>query len=231
MDTAVPLHIALNDENIQTASAILATHVAALGYTTGENNHKNTLGANAERLQHHLRQVAAWLPTLNSDFQPMLHLDLRDSFGELFNNDEGKVLGALAGLEQAVKPFKLAVQNPVWQNGREAQQKSLQKLVGYFAIRRMTSWLVADAWVDSPEDAAHFANPKVCHMVHIELPRLGNLEGAITAVLHLKSQNQPLLLSGEAAALTTHIALALRPTWLSGPPQLHYNEMQKLHQP
>ena len=231
VDTAVPLHIALNDENIQTASAILATHVAALGYTTGENNHKNTLGANAERLQHHLRQVAAWLPTLNSDFQPMLHLDLRDSFGELFNNDEGKVLGALAGLEQAVKPFKLAVQNPVWQNGREAQQKSLQKLVGYFAIRRMTPWLVADAWVDSPEDAAHFANPKVCHMVHIELPRLGNLEGAITAVLHLKSQNQPLLLSGEAAALTTHIALALRPTWLSGPPQLHYNEMQKLHQP
>jgi hypothetical protein len=65
-------------------------------------------------------------------------------------------------------------------------------------------------------------------MMHVELPRLGNLEAGITAVRHLKSQNQSVILSGDDRPLTTHIALATQPTILSGSPQLHYNEMQKL---
>lgn len=229
-ETAVPLQITLNDENIQTTHTILTTQVASLGYTTSKNNHKATLGANGERLQRHMRQVAAWLPTVEASYQPALHLDLRDGFRELFNNDEGKVLGALVGLEQAARPFTLHVQNPVWQDSRKAQLKSLEKLQSYLAFRRLKLKLVADAWVDWPADVSHFANPKVCHMVHIALPRLGNLEAGITAVLHLNSHNQPVILSGEDSPLTTHIALATCPTYLSGSPQLHYNEMQKLLQ-
>lgn len=226
-DTAVPLQIALNDETIQTAQSILTTHVASLGYTTGKNNHKATLGAKGERLQRHVREVAVWLQTLDASFQPALHLDLRDGFGTLFGNDEGKILGALFGLEQAAKPYMLQVQNPVWHNSREAQLNSLTKLQGYLAIRRLKLKLVADAWVDSLDDVTKFADPKVCQMVHIELPRLGNLEAGITAVLYLKSQNLQVILSGENTTLTTQIALATTPSLLSSSPQLHYNEMQK----
>jgi methylaspartate ammonia-lyase len=229
-DTAVPLQIALDDETIQTARTILTTHVASLGYTTSKNNHKATLGVNGERLQRHVRQVAAWLQTVDASFQPMLQLDLRDGLQELFDNDEGKVLGALVGLEQAAKPYILHIQNPVWQDSCEAQQKSLEKLQNYLAFRRLKLKLVADAWVDSLQDVIRFARPEVCHMVHVELPRLGNLEAGITAVLHLKSQNQSVILSGEDNPLTTHIALATRPTFLSGPPRLHYNEMQQMLQ-
>jgi len=226
-ETAVPLRIALNDENIQTARTILTTHVASLSYTTSKNNHKATLGANGERLQQHIRQIAAWLQTVDTAFQPTLHLDLRDGFRALFNNDEGKVLGALFGLEQAAKPYLLHMQNPVWHDSHEAQRKSLEKLLGYLAFRRLKLKLVADAWVDSLADVEDFANSEVCHMVHVELHRLGNLEVGITAILHLKSQNQPVILSGEDNPLTTHIALTTTPTILSGSPQLHYNEMQK----
>lgn len=226
-ETAVPLQITLDDETLQTAHTILATNVASLGYTTSKNKHKAALGANAERLQRHLRQVAAWLPTVDSSFQPAIHLDLRDGFRDLFNNDEGKVLGALFGLEQAAKPYHLHVQNPVWHDSREAQRKSLEKLRGYLAFRQLKLKLVADAWVDSLADVKDFANPEVCHMVHVNLPRLGNLEAGITAVSHLKSQNQSIILSGEDSPLTTNIALAATPTILSGSPQLHYNEMQK----
>lgn len=188
------------------------------------------LGANGERLQRHVREVAAWLPTVDDSFQPALHLDLRDSFRELFDNDEGKILGALVGLDQAAKPYILHIQNPVWQDSCEEQLKSLEKLKGYLAFRRIKLKLVADAWVDSLADVTDFANSKVCHMVHVELPRLGNLEAGITAVRHLKSQNQSIILSGEDRPLTTHIALATQPTILSGSPQLHYNEMQKFLQ-
>ncbi len=226
-ETAVPLQITLDDQTMQMARTILTTHVASLGYTTGKNNHKATLGANGERLQRHIRQVATWLPTVDASFQPLLHLDLRDGFRDLFDNDEGKVLGALVGLEQAAKPYILHVQNPVWHDSCEAQLKSLEKLRGYLAFRRLKLKLVADAWVDSLADVEDFTNPELCHVVHVELPRLGNLEVGITAVSHLKSQNQSILLSGEDSPLTTHIALATTPTILSGSPQLHYNEMQK----
>jgi methylaspartate ammonia-lyase len=185
------------------------------------------LGANGERLQRHIRQVAGWLQTLDSSFQPTLHLDLQDGFSELFENDEGKILGALFGLEQAAKPYSLQVQNAVWRQSLEGQLDAFTKLQSYLAVRRMKLKLVADAWVDSLDDVALFADPKVCQMVHINLPRLGNLDAGITAVLHLKSHNQQVILSGEDNALTTHISLAMRPTYLSGPPQLHYNEMQK----
>ncbi len=226
-ETAVPLQIALDDETLQTARIILTTHVASLSYTTSKNKHKATLGANGERLQKHIRQVAAWLPTVDTAFQPALHLNLRDSFRELFDNDEGKVLGALVGLEQAAKPYTLHIQNPVWQDSREAQLQSLQKLKGYLAFRRLKLKLVADAWVDSLADVTDFANSELCHMVHVALPRLGNLDEGITAVFHLKSQSHPIILSGADNWLTSHIALATQPTILGGSPQCHYNEMQK----
>jgi methylaspartate ammonia-lyase len=227
LETAIPLQIALNDDNIQVAHSILTTHIASLGYTTGKNNHKATLGANGERLQRHIRQVAAWLQTLEASFQPAIHLDLQEGFRDLFGNDEGKVLGALFGLEQAAKPYRLQVQNPFWQDSLEAQLDSMTKLQNYLCIRHLKLKLVADAWVDSFDDVVQFADPTVCQMVHVELPRLGNLEAGITAVLHLKSQNQSVILSGEDTALTTHIALATTPTSLCGSPQLHYNETQK----
>ncbi len=227
-DTAVPLQISLADETIQTARTILSSHVASLGYTTGENNHKATLGASGERLQQHVRQVAAWLSGIDSDFQPALHLDLRDGFRDLFVNDEGKVLGALVGLEKAASPYLLHVQNPVWHDSEAAQLESLKKLLNYVAFRRLKLRLVADAWVDSLAAVVNFASADICHMVHISLPRLGNLDSGITAVLHLKSRNLPVILSGEESPLTTHIALAAQPASLVGPPQLHYNEMQRL---
>lgn len=229
-ETAVPLQFPLNDQNMQAAHTILTTHVASLGYTTSKNNHKATLGTNGELLQRHVRRLAAWLPTVDAAFQPTLHLDLRDSFQELFANDEGKILGALVGLEQAAKPFILHIQNPVWQDSREAQLKSLEKLKGYLAFRRLKLQLVADAWIDSLADVKDFARPEVCHLLHIALPRLGNLEAGITAVLHLNAQDRSVILSGQDSPLTTHIALATQPTSLSGYPQLHFNEMQKLLQ-
>ncbi|VAW42944.1 hypothetical protein MNBD_CHLOROFLEXI01-4343 [hydrothermal vent metagenome] len=227
-ETAVPLQIPLNDDAIQTAQTILTTDVAALGYTTGKNEYKAALGAKGERLQRHIRQIAAWLPTVADDFQPALHLDLGGSLGNLFENDSGKLLGALYGLEHAAKPYQLQVQNSAWLDGREAQLAHLRKLNSYLTMRQMTLKLVADAWVDSAADAKLFANPEICQMIHIELPRLGNLEAGITAVSHSLSQNQQVILSGETTPLTSHIGFVTRPTQLSGPPQLHYNVMQQL---
>lgn len=226
-ETAVPLQIALNDATIQTARSILTSHVASVGYTTSKNNHKETLGAAGERLQQHVRQVAGWLPTVDASFTPTIFLDLQGGFGDLFNNNPGKILGALFGLEQAAKPFCLLVQNPIWLASKAEQLDQLKTLKSYLSIRRMQLKLVADAWVDSLADAELFANADSCHMVHLALPRLGNLDAGITAVLHLLANKHEVLLSGETTPLTTHIALAARPTLLSGPPQLHYNQTQQ----
>lgn len=226
-ETAVPLQIPLNDENIQAAHTILAAHVASLGYTTGHKHHKAALGANGERLQQHVRQLAGWLPSLNPEYAPTLHLDLQGGFGNLLGNNSGKILGAIYGLEQAAKPYQLLIQNPVWREDLATQRAQLQELTSYCRIRRLKARLVADAWVDSLEAVQQFADVNICQMIHIELPRLGNLEVGITAVQHAHSQNQPVILSGSDTPLTTHIALATRPALLHGLPLTHYNEMQK----
>ncbi|GJM41848.1 MAG: hypothetical protein DHS20C20_21300 [Ardenticatenaceae bacterium] len=226
-ETAVPLQMPLNDQNVQAAQTILTAHVASVGYTTGKENHKAILGENGERLQQHVRQIAAWLPSLDPSFQPTIHLDLRGGLGELFENNGGKVLGAIYGLEQATKPYTLLIQNPIWHHDLVAQIIYSKDLTSYLRIRRMNTKLVADAWVDSLETAEQFSDPKICHMIHLELPRLGNLDVGITAVLHAHTQNHPVILSGTPTPLTTQIAIAIRPTQLQGNPLVHFNEMQK----
>ncbi len=227
METAVPLQIPLNDQTIQAAHTILTTHVASVGYTTGNQNHKATLGKNAERLQQHVRQIAAWLPSLNLDFQPTIHLDLQGGFGNLFDNKSGKVLGAMYGLERAAKPYDLLMQNPVWREDLPTQLAQYKELTSFCRIRRLKTMLVADVWVDSFEAVQQFADASVCQMLHVVLPRLGNLEVGITTVLHANSQNHPVILSGTPTPLTTQLALALQPDQLQGDPLIHYNEMQK----
>ncbi|MCA9899673.1 MAG: hypothetical protein KC433_15890 [Anaerolineales bacterium] len=226
-ETAVPLQIPLNDENIQAAHSILASQVASLGHTTGNTNLKANLGANGERLQQHVRQIAAWLPSLNPEYAPKLHLDLRGGFGELFEQNSGKILGAIYGLEQAGKPYELRIQNPVWREDAAAQRSQLKELSSFCRARRLKAQLVADAWVDSLAAVQQFADASICQMIHIELPRLGNLEVGITAVQYAHTQNHPVILSGSDTSLTTHIALATRPGLLHGSPLTHYNEMQK----
>ncbi|MBK7894809.1 MAG: hypothetical protein IPJ90_07980 [Anaerolineaceae bacterium] len=227
VETAVPLQIPLDDKTIQAAHTILTTHVASFGYTTGSKNHKAALGTNGERLQQHVRQLAAWLPTLNPEYAPTLHLDLQGGFGQLFGNNSGKILGAIYGLEQAAKPYELLMQNPVWREDLATQVAQLKELTSFCRIRRLKVQLVADAWVDSLAAVQQFADATICQMVHLELPRLGNLEVGITAVLHAHAQNQPVVLSGSDTPLTTQVALATRPALLHGLPRTHYNELQK----
>ena len=230
-ETAVPLQIPLNDQNVQTAHAILTSHVTSLGYTTSKNNHKAALGEDGSRLQQHVRQVATWLSSVAANYRPSLHLDVQGGYSDLFENNNGKILGAIVGLEQAARPYPLQLQNPVWLETHDAQIEHLTQLSRFINMRHLPVQLVADAWVDSLAAAEQFADPQICQMVHVALPRLGNLEEGITAVLHLLSHNQQVILSGEETSLTTQIALATQPHQLSGIARLHYNIMQQFVQP
>ena len=230
-ETAVPLQVPLNDQNVQAVQAILTSHVTSFGYTTSKNNHKATLGEDGARLQQHVRQVAAWLASLAADYRPSLLLDVQGGYGDLFENNNGKILGALYGLEHAAKPYQLQIQNPIWLTSCPAQLEQLRQLSSFVKMRRLSLQLVADAWVDSLAAAKQFADPQVCQMVHVALPRLGNLEEGITAVLHLLAHDQQVIFSGEETALTTQIALAIQPHQLSGTARLHYNIMQQFVQP
>ncbi|KAA3658303.1 MAG: hypothetical protein DWQ04_25475, partial [Chloroflexi bacterium] len=107
----ISLHVEANEANMAVVRSILPAQVASLGYNTGSTNHKATLGANAERLQAHVRQVKAWIESVAPEAAPAIHLNIQGGFAELYENNEGKILGALYGLEQAVKPYALVMEN------------------------------------------------------------------------------------------------------------------------
>jgi len=229
-ESPVPLHIEVTDDNIAIAAPILSHQVASLGYTTSATNHQSTLGVNAEKLQRLVRQVRQWLSTAVPDQQPTIHLNVQGGLGVLFDNNEGKILGALYGLEHTAKPYPVAVQNAAIVNDRSSQIKILHRIKSYFRIRQMKIRLVADAWINSLEDVHAFLEAEAAHAIYLEAPRLGGIHHTLDAIQACRKKNVPVILSGNGRFHTTiaQITLAARPSLVSGPPAPLHNEMSRI---
>ncbi|MCA9927124.1 MAG: hypothetical protein KC419_01550 [Anaerolineales bacterium] len=233
----IPLHVEATETNIAVVRSILPTQVASLGYNTGSANHKTTLGANAERLQAHVRQVKTWIESAAPGAAPAIHLNIQGGFTELYENDEGKMLGALYGLEQAAKPYALVMENivmgeetPARSAAEVAVARTLRKLQSYLGVRKMCVRLAAGNDLFSTNALTHFVERKAVHLMHLDVTRFGSIPQIMTFVQKCHEQNRQVILKcDEESGVETAVALALttHAHALSGPPHLLYNEMLK----
>ena len=200
---------------------LLSHQVASLGYTIAGNNDKAPPGVSGESLQQQVRRLQTQIAAAAPGYQPVIHLDLKGEFGRLFDDNPGKILGALYGLEQAAGPYLVRVVDPVIMDSREAQIEILRQLKEYLRMRRMRLQLGAAAWIDSGDDANAFIQAGAAHAIQLEAPRLGSLHHTIEAILACREQSVTCLLAGaddgRSAQILAHVALATRPDVIIAP--------------
>lgn len=124
------------------AVAAIITEVAAIWHTADEQNIEKQLGANNIRLQSYARQLKEWLQQVTST-KPTICLDVRGGLGQLYNNNIGKILGAIYGLEYAAKPYPLAVIDPLFDQDPFALIKRLGDLKKYMGMRKLQTQIWA----------------------------------------------------------------------------------------
>lgn len=212
------------DDDATTAiDGLLARQIASLGYTIAANNDKAQPGVSGESLQRQVRRLQTHIAAAAPGYQPVIHLDLKGEFGRLFDDDPGKILGALVGLEQAAGPYLVRVVDPAVLDSRGAQIELLRQLKGYLRMRRMRLQLVAGAWVDSGAAVADFIEAEAVHAVQLNAPQFGSLHGTIEAILTGREQDVVTLLAGDgrddghSAQVLAHVALAARPDVIIAP--------------
>lgn len=225
--TAVPLLVAADEANAALVKPVLATAVAAFGYSTGHTNHKQTLGADAERLQAHVRRVKEWLTAVAADAHPAIHLNIQGGFAELYGLNEGKLLGALYGLEQAARPYPLTVENVVAGEAAAVAQ-TLQTLRSYLQARQMSVRLAAGYSLFSAADLQTLAT--AVHQIHLDPALFGSIPQTLHFLRDCKQRGLEVIVHGREGTAATAVALALAAGVhaLSGPPAVLYNEMQKV---
>ena len=140
------------------------------------------------------------------------------------------------GMEFAVKPYRLRVENPVLMESREEQIDALKTLRRYVQFRKMNVQLVADEWANTLDDIRIFLDAEAADMVHIKMPELGGLHNSIEAVLACQANDVGAYLGGSpaetnlAARVAVHVALATRPQLLMAKPGTGVDEAISLVQ-
>jgi methylaspartate ammonia-lyase len=155
--TAATLHSRIGT---RTATTVACAHrVASLGTSWPGDDPVAELGRNGEQLQRYVRRLAHYLEsTAGAAYRPVIHLDLGGGFGPLYDDNAGRILGALAGLEQATSPYPVRVVDPVRQHDQDAQIEKMAELKEYLRLRQMSLELAAHTFVETPADALTFAS-------------------------------------------------------------------------
>jgi hypothetical protein len=224
----IPLLVDAEKTNIAIIKPIIA-RAAAIGYWTGHLNHKRTLGSNAERLQAHVRQVKTWLMDIVHEAQLTIHLNIQGGFTDLYDNNAGKILGALYGLEQAAKPYALVIENIVM-GDVTAVSDNMKQIQSYLDSRKMTVKLAAGYSLFPPAALKQFVADKALHQIHINLSQFGSILQTMAFIDDCKAQEINVILhdEGENVETATAVAQAAGVYALSGPSYSLYNETAKI---
>lgn len=211
--TGVPLQMPIRSGQ----SLFLHDQVAALAYTIRGNDPEDSLGPNGERIQLFVRQLKERLVKTGQQDQVTIHLDAQGTLGKLYDNDTGKILGALYGLEQAAAPCPIRVQDPLIMDDQDAQIKTLGQLRDYLRLRGMSLQIVAGAGIDSSAAVQSFVDAGCAHMLHLVMPRLGTIQELLTATQISREASLGILVEGTPSAVSSQVALATQPDVLTHP--------------
>ena len=196
------------------------------------NNVEEKLGLKGEKLISYIE----WLRdrVLNNrareDYNPIFHIDVYGTIGELLNDDIEAMTEYLGKCEEAAKPFHLRIEGPMDVGSRTAQMESMRDLRLSLEAKGITVELVADEWCNTLEDVKYFADNKSGHMIQIKTPDLGGINNSIEAVLYCNEVGVGSYVggtcneTGRSAEICANIAMACGATQILAKPGMGVDE-------
>lgn len=212
---SVPIFTQSGDDRYINADKMIVKEVDSLPHAL-INNIDSKLGREGEILESYLN----WLKhriidkRLNEDYNPIIHIDVYGTVGELYNYDIDKIADYLTKLEEVVKPFKFRVESPIDMTSKLDTINALRDLRIKLESLDSKTEIVADEWCNTLEDIKDFAVAKAGHILQIKTPDLGAIHNTIEAVLYCKEQNIGAYIGGScnesniSAEVTANIAVA-----------------------
>jgi methylaspartate ammonia-lyase len=208
----IPLHLAIQAGSPTPDMSILAPPIQSIGYTITGSNPQAQLGSGGEKLQRFIRQLTKLLSQVTQpDYRPAIHLDLAGGLGELFDYNDGRILGAIYGLEQAAAPYPLRISDPIYFADVDQQIKKMRQLKDYLRMRRLNTQLAANLSIHTVTDVERFVERGAVHLLEISLPRLGTVRQSMQAVQICRQAKMPFLLRDGPPAFAGQFALATQP--------------------
>jgi methylaspartate ammonia-lyase len=196
------------------------------------NNVEEKLGLKGEKLKDYI----IWLRerVLNNrtreDYNPVFHIDVYGTIGELLDNDTEKMTNYLAELEEAAKPFTLRIEGPMDVGSRTAQMEAMRDLRASLDSKGISVELVADEWCNTLDDVKYFAENKAGHMIQVKTPDLGGVNNSIEAILFCNENGVGAYLGGtcnetsRSAEICTNIGIACGATQVLAKPGMGVDE-------
>jgi methylaspartate ammonia-lyase len=229
-DAPVPIHAQSGGERYHNADKMIARRVASLPHGLVDDIPEQ-LGEDGVELTRYVRWLKGRIERLGGDdYRPTIHLDVHGALGQIYQNQLGRVLGKLYGLELVAQPYPLRVESPVVMESREAQIEALAKLRRYVQFRKMNVQIVVDEWANTLDDIRAFVDAQAADMIQIKMPDLGSVHNSVEAVLACKAGGVGAFLGGScaetdvSARVAVHVALATRPDIIMARPGMGVDE-------
>lgn len=208
-------------------------------------NHIETkLGRDGMKLYDYIRWLKDRIHKYREDatYEPVLHLDVYGTIGEIFDGDIIRMGDYLEKLASAAAPYLLRIEGPVDMGSRDLQVETLAALTREVDRRGLNVELVADEWCNTLEDIMIFADQRAGHMLQIKTPDLGGINNTIEAVLYCKERGIGAYQGGtcnetdRSSQVCVHLAMATLPDQILAKPgmgvdegyMIVYNEMQRI---
>lgn len=196
-------------------------------------NHVETkLGKSGEILLNYVKWLRERILSkrVEASYQPVLHIDVYGTIGQLFNQDLEKMVDYIATLAEAAQPLKLRIEGPMDVEDRDLQVKALSDITRMIDERNIPVEIVADEWCNTLEDIKLFADEKAGHMVQIKTPDLGSVHNVAEAIIYCKERGIGAYCGGtcnetnRSAEVTTQIAMACAADQVLAKPGMGFDE-------
>ena len=227
----IPIFTQSGDDRYTNADKMIIKEAGVLPHGLF-NNVEEKLGLKGEKLVEYIE----WLRDrvinnrVDEDYNPIFHIDVYGTIGELLNDDTEKMANYLGELEEAAKPFKLRIEGPMDVGSRTAQMEAMRDLRLSLEEKGIDVELVADEWCNTLEDVKYFADNKAGNMIQVKTPDLGGVNNSIEAIVYCNNAGVGAYLGGtcnetsRSAEICANIAIACGATQVLAKPGMGVDE-------
>lgn len=219
------------DDRYNAVDKMILKQVAALPHGL-INNVPQKLGETGGKLAEYVSWLCHRIRTLrrSPSYNPVLHIDVYGTVGQIFDNDADRIAEYLTLLERRAEGFTLYIEGPADAGSKDGQIALLKGICAALSARGSKVRIVADEWCNTYQDVVDFVDAGCCHMVQIKTPDLGSLHNTIDAVLYCKSKGVEAYQGGTcnetdiSARACLHAAMATRPERVLIKPGMGFDE-------
>ena len=220
----LPILASCHKEDVQMIDRMILKRVELLPHASFQQVERD-IGFKGEKLIAYAKGIVRRIRGIgDSDYRPVIHLDVYGTIGELFGADTAAIASYLGELKAAVEPHELLVESFVIAPSRAEQIERFCTLRAALRDAGHRVGIIVDEWCNTLDDIKAFADAGAADYAQIKTPDLGGVNNAIEAVLYARDRGMGCCLGGsgnetdQSARITAQIGLATRPSFLLSKP-------------